>query len=463
MKVRQLILSFILVSLVIGCGSESNDSGTTTGDNTPDMPMNGNGGDNATETCAALDDETAWFELSKTIDADQTLTCDKVYVLTGLTFITNNATLTVEAGTTILGGEGSALVATQEGRFVTNGTAEAPVVLTSINAVSPNPRNAGDWGGLVLLGKAPINVEGGTNLIEGIDISNPDVPDNGSRYGGDDSAYDCGQLNYTRIEFAGFELTEGNELNGLTLGACGTATTLNYVQVHEGLDDGIEVFGGAPNLKHIVLSNIEDDSLDWDQGFQGNIQFLLIKQKDSDADNGIEADSNEDNHDAEPRSNPTLANLTMIGSEAGSHGIVLRRGTFATIKNTLVTGFPKFGLDIRDDASAAGVMSGELTVSNSLFFDNGDAGAADDLAGAEEGEKDDDNALNEAEYFGESSQENQIGVDPVLSGFIPAVDSPIVNAGAMTADDFFEATDYIGAFDPNGADWTVGWTSFETE
>ena len=133
-------------------------------------------------------------------------------------------------------------------------------------------------GGLVLLGKAPINVEGGTNLIEGIDISNPDVPDNGSRYGGDDSAYDCGQLNYTRIEFAGFELTEGNELNGLTLGACGTATTLNYVQVHEGLDDGIEVFGGAPNLKHIVLSNIEDDSLDWDQGFQGNIQFLLIKQ-----------------------------------------------------------------------------------------------------------------------------------------------------------------------------------------
>ena len=108
--------------------------------------MNGNGGDNATETCAALDDETAWFELSKTIDADQTLTCDKVYVLTGLTFITNNATLTVEVGTTILGGEGSALVATQEGRFVTNGTAEAPVVLTSINAVSPNPRNAGDWG-----------------------------------------------------------------------------------------------------------------------------------------------------------------------------------------------------------------------------------------------------------------------------------------------------------------------------
>ena len=194
-------------------------------------------------------------------------------------FITNGATLTVEAGTTILGGEGSALVATQDGKLVTNGTVEAPVVFTSINAVSPNPRSAGDWGGVVLLGNAPINVVGGTNLIEGIDVSNPDVPDNGSRYGGDEADYDCGSLSYTRVEFAGFELTEGNELNGLTLGGCGTATTLNYVQVHEGLDDGIEIFGGAPNLKHIVLSHIEDDSLDWDQGFQGKIQFMLVQQR----------------------------------------------------------------------------------------------------------------------------------------------------------------------------------------
>ena len=111
------------------------------------------------------------------------LTCDKVYTLEGLTFITGGAVLTIEAGTTVLGDEGTLAA---RGQAHHKRHAEAPVVLTSINAVSPNPRSAGDWGGLLLLGKAPINVEGGSNLIEGIDTSNPDVPENGSRYGGDE-------------------------------------------------------------------------------------------------------------------------------------------------------------------------------------------------------------------------------------------------------------------------------------
>lgn len=461
---NKAIILALLLPLSVGCGSDSDDN------NAVNSVAEGSGGEtpageisNTGAECAALTDETAWTQLNKIIDTDTTLTCDKVYTLQGLTFITGGATLTIEAGTTILGNEGTALVATQDGKLVTNGTAEAPVVLTSINAVSPNPRTAGDWGGLVLLGNAPINVEGGTNLIEGIDVSNPDVPENGSRYGGDDSTADCGSLTYTRVEFAGFELTEGNELNGVTLGGCGTETTVNYLQVHEGLDDGVEIFGGAPSLKHVVLSNIEDDSLDWDQGFNGKIQFMLIQQKANDADNGIEADNNGDNHDATPRSNPTLANLTMIGSEAGSHGIVLRRGTYATISNTIVTNFPQFGLDIRSEASAAALMNGDTRITNSIFAKNGAPGDADDLAGIEEGDDDDDNALNEAEVLSAEGLANLVGIDPALDGFIPAEDSPVIAAGNMAGDDFFTATDYIGAFDPAGEDWTAGWTNFDVE
>lgn len=459
MKKSMIVL--VALAVAFGCGSDSDDTNTSTTDNT--NPSVGDGVGGVAGECAVLTDESAWTQLNKIIDTDTTLTCDKVYTLQGLTFITNGATLTIEAGTTVLGGEGTALIATQDGKLVTNGTATAPVVLTSINAVSANPRSAGDWGGVVLLGNAPINVSGGTNLIEGIDVSNPDVPENGSRYGGTDSAYNCGSLTYTRVEFAGFELTEGNELNGVTLGGCGTETSINYLQVHEGLDDGVEIFGGAPNLKYLVLSNIEDDSLDWDQGFTGKIQFMLVQQKDNDADNGIEADNDEDNHDAMPRSNPTLANLTMIGSEAGSHGLVLRRGTLANISNALVTNFPKFGLDIRDEPAVAALMSGEMTITNSLFFNNGEEGIEDDLAGAEEGDKDDDSSLNEAEFFSAEALANQVGVDPSLSGFIPSQDSVVVEAGALEADEFFTATTFIGAFDPAGDDWTAGWTNFVSE
>ena len=108
-------------------------------------------------------------------------------------------------------------------------------------------------------------------------------------------------------------------------------------------------------------------------------------------------------------------------------------------------------------------MNGDMSITTSLFFDNGDGGAADDLAGGEEGDKDDDNAFNEAEYFAEPSLANQIGIDPILTGFMPAEDSPVAETGLMIADNFFVATDYIGAFDPKGTDWTMGWTTFVTE
>ena len=194
------------------------------------------------------------------ITTDTTWTKDKLYTLRGYVFVTRG-TLTIEPGTVIQGDSGSALAIGQDAKVHAVGTAAEPIVFTSS---SPTPA-AGNWGGLVLLGKAPINVTGGTNLVEGFATSFGDRV----RYGGTNAAHDCGTLKYVRVEYAGFELAPGNELNGITLGACGTATEIDFVQSHLGLDDGIEVFGGTVNLKHIVISAPDDDGLDWDLGWTG--------------------------------------------------------------------------------------------------------------------------------------------------------------------------------------------------
>src|SRR5690606_13500288 len=132
------------------------------------------------------------------IASDTTWTADNTYVLTNLTYVAGGSTLTIEPGTVVQGREGSALVVTAGSRLVAEGTAEEPIVLTS--AVAEGGRAPGDWGGVVLLGNAPINLPGGTNQIEGIDPTE----DRGT-YGGTDAAHDCGSLRYVRIEFAGFE------------------------------------------------------------------------------------------------------------------------------------------------------------------------------------------------------------------------------------------------------------------
>lgn len=225
--------------------------------------------------------------------------------------MTNNATLTIEAGAVVLGDNGSALIVTRGVQLITNGTAEQPVVFTS--SLPEGERRAGDLGGVVLLSNAPTNI--GEGNIEGLQPT-----DTRGRFGGDDETHKRGSLLYTRIEFAGFELSTDNELNGLTLGSCGSETTLDYIQVHQGKDDGIEFFGGLARASHLVLTSIQDDSIDWDQGFTGTLQYVVVQQNSSDADQGIEADNNEDHNDATPRSAPTITNATFIGTGIDSQG-----------------------------------------------------------------------------------------------------------------------------------------------
>lgn len=400
------------------------------------------------------------------INEDTTWTADKTYLLEGTSpvFVIGNHTLTIEAGTTIKGqGLGTALVITRGSRIIANGTAERPIVFTS--GVASGLRNPGDWGGLVLLGGAPINAVAGS--IEGIAADDARAAYGGPAPNEGDATHDCGLLRYVRVEFAGFQYVVDQELNSLTLGGCGSRTVVDYVQVHKGLDDGIEVFGGTVDIKHAVITNSADDGLDWDRGWTGRGQFIIVRTDPSASDAAIEADNRDGDNGATPRSNPTLYNLTLVGDEGSlaSPGVVLRRGTFAGIHASIVMGFPVSGLDIRDADSIGGANGDLLTVRNSIFFDNGPDGAAH-ADTANDGTSVPD-ALDEGPWLSERS--NQLGVDPGLSdpynqtapSFVPAAGGPTTaNALAAPTSDFFEAAAFVGALPPGGADWTSGWTAY---
>ncbi|MEE4145650.1 MAG: hypothetical protein V2I26_12670 [Halieaceae bacterium] len=282
--------------------------------------------------------------LSGTIVSDVTLTRGNYYVLDGKVVVggdnTDSAVLTVESGTTIIGDDDADfLVISRGSRIRALGTNMAPVTLTAIEDVQgdPNLANArGLWGGLVINGNAPINdcpegAQGGTAACT------KEGEANSGLFGGADAADNSGVLRYVVVKYAGSNVDPENQLNGIAFQGVGSGTTVDYIQVHNNLDDGIEMFGGAVNLKHVVLSGNGDDSMDWTDGWNGNAQYVHIVQAADAGDNGIEADNREGDENAQPRSNPTIANMSILGN-SGERGILLRRGTGADIYNSLVSG-----------------------------------------------------------------------------------------------------------------------------
>jgi trimeric autotransporter adhesin len=277
-------------------------------------------------------------------------------------------TLVVEPGTLVLGNEQEALIVTRGSRIEALGTAEDPIVMTSRAqfddwvATGDGVSGRGEWAGVALLGYAESNECG--------DPCDVNAEGEIGAYGGADDADDSGELRYVVIRHAGNDIDgNGNELNGLSMFGTGSGTRVSFVQVHNGLDDGIEFFGGATFVDHLVLTGEADDSLDWGQGWRGGAQFVLVRQAEDDAGFGIEADNDADAPDAAPVSRPVLANLTMIGTTGAADddtiGILLRRGTGAEIWNTVVTGFDTC-FDMDDDATFERFPD-DLAVHNSVF------------------------------------------------------------------------------------------------
>lgn len=396
--------------------------------------------------------------VSGTITEDTTFTADKQWLLRGGVFIGDDkaeTVLTVEPGTTVYGenATGGMLVVRRGSKIVAEGTAQEPIVFTSSKA--PGSRARGDWGGLILNGRAPINNcaadeggvceqfgEGGTGF-----------------FGGDDPDDDSGILKYVRVEFAGTLISPDNELNGIAFQAVGRGTEIDFVQVHMNADDGVEFFGGTAEWKHVLVTGVGDDSLDWTDGWNGKGQYFVAQQYEDSGDNGIEGDNNGENNDATPRSRPQLANLTLIGSPnsaASDFGALLREGTAGELHAAVFTGFNAACLSMAQASTLAQVDAGSLTIASSM------------VDCATPFESDDDNGeiatVDVADWFaaGVGNAEGEPGLeapfDAAAPDFRPRAGSPAATGASAPSDAFFDAVPFRGGVDPSD-DWTAGWTT----
>lgn len=376
------------------------------------------------------------------------------YLLQGGVFITKK--MVIQAGTQIFGTQGSFLVIDRGAKIKATGTAEDPIVFTSDQPAGE--RRRGDWGGIIFNGRAPINVPGGEAEGEG---------DTGLYGGGanPDPADSSGNMTYMRVEYGGFAISPDNELNCIAFQGVGNGTDIDFVTAAWGGDDGFEFFGGTANAKHLVAVGASDDSVDWTEGWTGRIQFLVVQQRNDEADNGFECDNSAENHNLTPRSAPKIMNATLVGGgpdgTGSTRGILLRVGTHGEFRNFIVTGFKNVGLEIRDDATFAGFQSNTLSLRSFIFFNNGlRVNNNPQLA-----------LGRTSEAVGASGVKIQQNVDPLLANpfdtaapdFRPQAGSPALVAAnaepAFPGDSFFTTANYLGAFDQN-TDWTAGWVNW---
>jgi hypothetical protein len=290
-----------------------------------------------------------------------TLNANQVYNLTGSFIVRGGATLTIPAGTRIeaTGGTASYIAIAQDGLLYVNGTSSNPVIMTSGNAV----KATGDWGGLVICGRAKTNKGGSTGQTATSEVGD-------LTYGGDEDTDSSGVIRYLRVEYTGAAFNATKEFNGVSLFGVGSGTVFEYIQAYKSGDDGIEFFGGAVNAKYLVAFHSEDDAVDFADGYTGTLENVFIKDV---AKAGVEGSNNGDNGAATPITNATLKNFTIIkGALAGSeHGMYLKEGTGKwNCQNIYIDGFTK-GLKINsataDPNSNSNVTSGFVTF-NPIYF-----------------------------------------------------------------------------------------------
>jgi hypothetical protein len=326
---------------------------------------------------------TGVVEISSDITTSTTWTADKIYLLKGNIFVTGNATLTIEPGTIIKGDKASkgSLVISRGSKIMAVGTVDKPIVFTSSQA--SGARAPGDWGGVILLGKA-ISNNGTSSVVEGIPASIGDK----ALYGGTDNADNSGKLKYVRIEFAGIPLLPDVEINGLTLAGVGSGTELDYIQVYRSGDDAFEFFGGSVNAKHLLAIGSWDDDFDTDNGYSGKIQFALAQRAQVVADvsgsNGFESDNNSAGSAVTPVTSAIFSNVTIVGPQLTAtstsgvnanfqHAAQIRRNSSMSLFNSVLANYPE-GIFI-DDAlpltgsnSSANYVSGSLAIKNNLIY-----------------------------------------------------------------------------------------------
>ncbi|MBN1292185.1 MAG: T9SS type A sorting domain-containing protein [Candidatus Latescibacteria bacterium] len=398
-----------------------------------------------------------------------TWTNDNEYILNGFVFVEDGASLVIEAGTVIKGtpGQGenaSALIIARGGKIYANGTASKPIIFTAESDNVNDPYDipfgtSGLWGGLIVLGKARINTATGEGNIEGIPSDEPR-----GAYGGNDDADNSGVIRYVSIRHGGTDIGEANEINGLTMGAVGSSTTIEYVEVFNNNDDGYEWFGGTVNCKYLVSAFNKDDSFDYDEGFRGKGQFWFTIQGSEYGNMGGEHDGGTTPEDGQPYAIPMIYNATYIGSgkdsdNADSAALLLRDNAGGKYINSIFMDFTVTGLDIEDlqsgEDSRARLEVGDILFANNIWYHFG-AGSTFSVIGKQD-------------YTAAHLQSNNNVIsDPQLNGISrtqdgaldprPADGSAVYNnLASIPSDDFFTHVNYKGAF--GKVNWAANWTA----
>jgi hypothetical protein len=395
------------------------------------------------------------------------------YTLDGIVFVEANVVLTIKAGARIEGKSTptsdptSALVFRRDSKVNAPGTQTSPIVFTC--DLSAGSRFAGCWGGVVINGRAPINVPGGEGLAEGLD---------NTPFGGSDGNDSSGLIRYARVEFAGRILSPNNELNIFTMNAVGRGTTIANIAV----DDGFEWFGGNVNSKFMAATAMADDALDWQLGTTSLTQYAFAAHygdnMDTSGSHSIEGDNNENGFDFTPRSKPKFCNVTLVGTRnqangnKTNHNMLLRRGTAGQILKAIAINANTSGVRMNDSATSnnactagAGALTGELNCQDCIFWKAGASGTVYADANATGGN------CSTAQLFSLWTTQASAPTrtfDPGLAhntGEVWPPASPVPNTAAnstaidcKTVDAFFDTTGYVGAFQPGAQSWlTTPW------
>lgn len=382
-------------------------------------------------------------------------------VIEGFVFVNDGQVLTIEPGTIIRFKEGqgaaaSALIIARGGKIIANGTADAPIIFTAIsddlNGTLPKD-TTGLWGGVIILGQAPIFGETTSNFIEGIPISEPR-----GEYGGNLADDNSGELSYVSIRYAGTFLHQGNEINGLTLGGVGNATHIHHIEILNAADDGIEIFGGTVNLDHIITYNAADDAFDFDYGYCGNVQFLLSLQNQCGFDNFIEGSGTQNSGSV--NATPSFANLTMLGNQAMGNFIHLNNYAGGIFVNSIFSN-ALHGCLIDYNGTNADTYTqwknNKLIVENNLFYqvENQDTTIIFSVNGTDVPEE----ISSEWSAYFTSGNNKYINTGIYVNTTLLIFPDSQTHTNLYPVSDAFETSNFKGAF--GNFDWTADWTYFK--
>lgn len=319
----------------------------------------------AVTSCSSDDDKTSDTTVivpgafAGTLESGETATLDasEEYILTGAFVIKDGAQLTIPAGTVIKaqGGTSAYIAVAQGGKIFINGTANNPVVMTSASSTPAE----GDWGGLVICGRANTNKGGSTGQTATSEVGN-------LLYGGTQDNDSSGSIKYLRVEYTGATFNNDKEFNGVSLFGVGSGTTFDYVQSYKGGDDGIEFFGGAVNGTHLISVGSGDDSIDFADGWKGTGEYWYIKDG---AKAGIEGSNNGDDGNAQPTTTATLKNISVVGGGSEGGIYIKEGGGIWNVDNFYIDGFAT-GINVKDNTESGDPVANAHINNGDIIFTN---------------------------------------------------------------------------------------------